>query len=177
MCTDDGFCAYGERCDLAAHTCFVDTRGPFCDTCTSATIYEPHQCGPGPNFCLIKAGDLTLAPYCGVDCSQYQPCPHGYACFSVRIVYTSENCKSDDQCSSGKCFIREGDQLGFCLCTADQQCPRDNTCDDFYGECRITHQFCVNDSDCGPVFCIDGFCHIGYNCKPLEGLRCEDLTP
>lgn len=177
-CADKSYCDVGQLCDLGTETCYDDQRGPYCSTCRSATIYEPHSCGSGPNFCLIKGGDLTLAPYCGVDCSEGQVCPNGYDCFSVRIVYTRDNCASDAECDSGKCYIKEGDQLGFCLCTADDQCPEDS-CDDFTFECRITRKPCTpGGNECDrPIYCIDGYCHIGYNCKPLEGLRCEDLLP
>ncbi len=176
MCEDKSYCDYGQLCDSEGMTCFDDTRGPYCAYCKSATIYEPHQCGAGPNFCLVKGGNLSLPPYCGVDCGQGQPCPNGYACFSVRIVYTRDNCRSDDECESGKCYIKEGDELGFCLCSSDDQCPQDS-CDDFLMECRITRRPCTpNGNECArKVYCIDGYCHIGYNCKPVEGLRCEDI--
>jgi len=175
-CEDRSYCDWGQLCDPVAETCYDDERGPYCAYCRSATIYEPHQCGSGPNFCLVKGGELGLPPYCGVDCSQGQPCPFGYDCFSVRIVYTSWNCASDEECDSGKCFIKEGDDLGFCHCTADEQCPQDS-CDDFTMECRTTRRPCTpGGNECArKIYCIDGFCHIGYNCKPIEGLRCEDI--
>ncbi|MBN2496431.1 MAG: hypothetical protein JXR96_17690 [Deltaproteobacteria bacterium] len=178
-CDDKYDCDWGQLCDRASETCYHDTRGPYCAHCASATIYDPSQCAPGPNYCLIKGGDLSLAPYCGVDCSQgekEQPCPNGYDCFSVRLVYTSENCSEDWECSSGKCYIKEGDEKGFCLCTADSQCP-DDSCDETTFECRYTRKNCTpGGNECDrPIYCIDGFCHIGWNCKPVEGLRCEDL--
>ncbi|RME22826.1 MAG: hypothetical protein D6806_12315 [Deltaproteobacteria bacterium] len=175
-CEDKSWCDYGQLCDTETHTCYDDDRGPYCAYCRSATIYEPHQCGDGPNFCLVKGGDLTLPPYCGVDCSQGQPCPNGYECYSVRIVYTRDNCRSDAECSSGRCYKKEGDELGFCLCSADEQCPQDS-CDDTTMECRITRRPCTpGGNECDrPIYCIDGYCHIGYNCKPKEGLRCEDI--
>ncbi len=175
-CEDRGYCDIGQLCDPESKTCYDDTRGPYCAYCSSSTIYDPDSCGQGPNFCLVKGGDLTLPPYCGVDCSDGQPCPNGYDCFSVRIVYTSDNCRSDEECESGSCHIKEGDELGFCLCTADNQCPQDH-CDDTYFQCRITRRFCTPaGNECErPVYCIDGYCHIGYNCKPVEGLHCEDL--
>jgi hypothetical protein len=175
-CENKGYCDIGQLCDMDSLTCYDDTRGPYCSKCSSSTIYDPDSCGQGPNFCLVKGGNLALQPYCGVDCSDGQPCPNGYDCFSVRIVYTSDNCRSDEECASGSCHIKEGDELGFCLCTADNQCPQDH-CDDFSFQCRITRRFCTPaGNECErPVYCIDGYCHIGYNCKPLEGLRCEDL--
>jgi hypothetical protein len=181
LCEDKGYCPLGELCDPGSETCFSPydhVLRPYCDTCRSATIYEPNQCGPGPNFCLVRAGDLTLPPYCGVDCSQGQECPNGYGCFSVRIVYTSDNCRSDAECASGRCSIKEGDLLGFCLCSEDRQCPQD-ACDEFSFECRTTRRPCTpGGNECDrPIYCIDGYCHIGYNCKPVEGLRCEDVLP
>lgn len=175
-CEDKSYCDIGQLCDTESKTCYDDNRGPYCAYCSSATIYEPHSCGEGPNFCLVKGGDLGLPPYCGVDCSDGQPCPNGYDCFSVRIVYTSDNCRSDDECESGRCQKKEGDELGFCLCNSDDQCPQDS-CDDFTFQCRITRKPCTpGGNECDrTIYCIDGYCHIGYNCKPVEGLRCEDL--
>lgn len=176
LCRDKTYCAIGQLCDDLSHRCYDDTRGPYCAYCKSATIYDPDSCGEGPNFCLVKAGDLTLPPYCGVDCDQGQACPNGYDCASVRIVYTSDNCTRDDQCASGKCYIREGDQKGFCLCTQDSNCPQD-ACDLTFLRCSVTRRPCTpGGNECDrPIFCIGGYCHIGRNCKPLEGLRCEDL--
>ncbi len=177
-CEDTSGCAYGQLCDPINETCIDDDRGPYCERCSSATIYSPHQCDDGPNYCLIAEGNLTLPPYCGVDCGQGQPCPNGYDCFSVRLVYTRDNCESDAECSSGSCFIKEGDEKGFCLCTADDQCP-DDVCEDDRLECRYTRRPCTpGGNECDrPIYCIEGFCHIGYNCKPKEGLRCGDLLP
>ena len=176
LCEDKTYCNYGQKCNPDTQKCEDDTSGRFCDQCSSSTIYDPFNCGAGPNFCLIKAGDLSLQPYCGVDCNQGQSCPNGYDCFSVRIVYSNENCTKDSQCSSGKCSIREGDAKGFCLCTLDSDCPKDY-CDDTIMECRITRRPCTpGGTECNPqIPCISGFCHIGRNCKPLEGLRCDDL--
>ncbi len=177
LCDEQSFCRYGQLCDPATSRCVDDSRGPYCQACMSATLFEPSQCGDGPNFCLITGGDLTLPPYCGVDCGLGQACPQGYSCGSVRIVYSRDNCRSDQECSSGKCLIREGDTLGFCLCTADAQCPQDH-CDAITRTCLVTRRACPLGSECDrPIYCVDGFCHIGYNCKPIEGLRCEDLLP
>ena len=176
MCEDKSYCDVGQLCNTDTLTCYDDDRGPYCSHCTNSTIYQPHQCGPGPNFCLIPSGDLTAPLYCGIDCSQGQPCPNGYECYSVRIVYTSEACQTDEECDSGACGKKEGEPWGFCLCTADSNCPQDY-CDEFNMECRTTRRPCTpGGNECDrPIYCIDGKCHIGYNCKPKEGLRCFDL--
>jgi len=177
LCDDQSFCRYGQLCDAQTSRCLDDDRGPFCQSCASATLFEPSQCGDGPNFCLVTGGDLTLSPYCGVDCGLDQSCPQGYSCGSVRIVYSRDNCHANQECSSGLCLIREGDDRGFCLCTADAQCPQDQ-CDATTRICLVTRRPCPLGNECDrPIHCIDGFCHIGYNCKPIEGLRCEDLLP
>lgn len=176
MCEDKTYCDVGQLCDAATQTCYDDDRGPYCAHCTSSSIYQPHQCGPGPNFCLIPSGDLTAPLYCGIDCRLGQPCPNGYECYSVRIVYTSEACRADEECESGECGKKEGEEWGFCLCTRDEHCPQDY-CDEFNMECRTTRRPCTpGGNECDrPIYCIDGKCHIGYNCKPKEGLRCFDL--
>ncbi len=173
-CDNDAFCDYGQFCDLEADTCVLAV-GPYCDPCQPTSVSNPYRCGPGPNFCVMTNNDPSLEPFCGVDCSDNQPCPNGYDC-SLILTAPESSCRADEDCSSLDCHINEGDEVGFCLCTADEQCPQDS-CDDFSGQCRITRRTCVpGQGDCDrPIFCIDGLCLIGRNCTPKEGLDCADF--
>ena len=175
LCDDKSFCDYGQLCDPESETCVEDTRGPFCQRCAPGTITDPYRCGPGPNFCVMTNNDPSLPPFCGVDCSEGQECPNGYGC-NLILTAPGGSCREAAECESGDCHINEGDDVGFCLCSAHEQCPRD-TCDDFTMQCRITRKTCVpGNGDCDrPVYCIDGLCLIGRNCTPLEGLDCADF--
>ena len=141
-CDDNNCCDYGQLCDLGTHSCYDDDRGPYCEQCTNSSIYQPSQCGSGPNFCLVSGGDLAAPLYCGVDCSDHQPCPNGYECRLVLFAYTNDTCRADDECDSGVCEKKQGEEWGFCLCTRDDECPQDS-CDDFAMECRITRRPCA----------------------------------
>jgi len=173
-CDDKSYCDYGQLCDTQADGCY-DAEGPYCGHCKPVDISNPYRCGPGPNFCVMTNNDPSLEPFCGVDCSQGQECSNGYGC-SLILMAPEGSCRSDEECASGECHINEGDEVGFCLCAADAECPRDS-CDDFSGQCRLTRRTCVpGGADCDrPIYCIDGLCLIGRNCTPVEGLDCADL--
>ncbi|MBN2493041.1 MAG: hypothetical protein JXR96_00515 [Deltaproteobacteria bacterium] len=174
-CTEDSHCDYGQLCDGASQTCEDDQRGPYCSPCTSGSVADPYQCGRGPNFCILTDNDPSLEPFCGVDCSQNQPCPHGYSC-NLILVAPGGSCRSPGDCESEQCHINEGDEVGFCLCNADEQCPGDS-CNELTMQCTITRRPCsYGGNECDqPIYCVDGLCLIGQNCAPVEGLSCSDL--
>lgn len=174
-CEDKTFCDYGQLCDLDSGTCVDDDRGPYCEPCKPGSIADPYRCGPGPNFCVMTNNDPGREPFCGVDCSQGQECPNGYGCHLI-LMSPEGACRSDDDCQSGECHINEGDEVGFCLCTRDDQCPQDS-CDQTTMQCRITRRPCTpGGGECDrPIYCIDGLCLIGRNCTPVEGLDCSDF--
>ncbi len=175
LCDDKSYCAYGQICDSVTETCLDDTRGPYCEKCKPGTVGDPYRCGPGPNFCVMTNNDPSLEPFCGVDCDDGQECPNGYGCHLI-LIAPGGDCRSDQDCESGECHINEGDEVGFCLCTQDSQCPNDY-CDEFTMECAYTRKPCTpNGGECDrPIYCRDGLCLIGRNCTPLEGLDCDDL--
>lgn len=59
-------CGYRQFCNKATGDCY-DAGDQYCKFCD----YQPGECG-GTNLCY--------AHYCGVDCSQGQPCPSGFEC-------------------------------------------------------------------------------------------------
>jgi hypothetical protein len=105
QCDRQSACRFGELCqappgappiaDCATTggcVCQKDQRGPFCGSCTAQAASRQFCPGPPNNYCLIDGSvPLGQAFFCGVDCSQDQPCPNGYACRDVRIV-TAQNC-------------------------------------------------------------------------------------
>lgn len=67
-CTDTQIdCGYREFCNTQTGDCY-DAGSQYCKFCD----YQPGECGDG-NLCLNH--------YCGVDCSQGQPCPSGFECY------------------------------------------------------------------------------------------------
>jgi len=173
-CDSTRDCAVGQLCDRQADAC-VTAEGRYCTPCQPTSPASPFPCGEGPNFCVMTNNDPSLEPFCGVDCDAGQECPNGFSC-NLILVAPGGSCRSDEECSSGQCHINEGDEVGFCLCAADSDCPSD-ACDDFTGYCRITRRPCLpGGNDCDrPIYCIDGLCLIGRNCTPIEGLDCADL--
>lgn len=189
FCADSSFCPFGETCGVEpdagtprAH-CLDDydsRRRPYCDNCTLGGAQKP--CGTGPNFCLID----TRHPgnyFCGVDCSQGQSCPHGYACQDVVVVTSrwacsrsnpacpgnpSLPCTTDAECKRGGTCVKEvGQAQGLCAgkCAVDEgdqngfcSCQLDDdcakeTCSGF--ECSISRKACVTDDDCRAIRCVD----------------------
>jgi len=175
LCVDKSYCDYGQLCNPETLTCYDDTRGPYCEPCKPTTVGDPFSCGPGPNFCVMTNNDPSLEPFCGVDCGQNQDCPFGYSC-NLILIAPEQSCRSDQECESGQCHINEGDQVGFCLCISDDQCPQDS-CNETTSQCWIRRNLCRPESnDCDrPIYCIDGLCLIGRNCTPAEGLDCADF--
>ena len=77
-CTADNLCPPQYLCNIAAGTCELDQRGPYCAACTGGVA--SHDCGTPGNYCLID--DVNVgAEFCGVECAQEQACPHStYVC-------------------------------------------------------------------------------------------------
>jgi hypothetical protein len=175
ICDDKTFCLFGQLCDSEEQTCVNDNRGPYCEGCDDTSVSNPHRCGPGANFCLLTNNDPSLPPFCGVDCSQDQECPHGYTC-NLILIAPEDECRQDDECISQTCHINEGDEVGFCLCTSDADCPQDS-CNEFSMSCWYTLRPCTpGGTECDrPIHCIEGLCLLGNNCAPMEGLECADV--
>ena len=136
ICGDHTFCLYGQICEPEEQTCVDDDRGPYCRACDSGSVTNPHRCDPGSNFCLLTNNDPNLEPFCGVDCSKGQECPHGYSC-NLILTAPEDACRLDEECESGTCHINEGNEVGFCLCASDADCPQDS-CNEFSMSCLLT---------------------------------------
>lgn len=101
------------------------------------------------------------------------------------LCETDADCPNHGLCDQasgfcfGKCLRHEGASESFCSCVVDDDCAQDS-CDPGTGTCSITRRDCNLDGEsCQRIRCVDfgekGGCHIGQNCKPLEGLTCSDL--
>lgn len=205
-CDDDSYCRYGERCleqDDGESWCERDERGPYCEGCRTQPG-NPDRCpGEEPNFCLLDRKVSYNQTYCGVDCSQGQPCPWGFTCNNIlrltqSLCQTSSDCpahgatcESDDDCPgarcdeatkrcAGKCSFNEDSKSGYCTCVADSECPQDE-CNTTNFRCRVTGRPCTPEGgECDrAVYCVNlgdrAACLIGKNCVPAEGITCEDV--
>lgn len=206
-CDDATFCPYGYNCESPAagedKVCAKDERGPFCEMCRTSAG-DPEWCpGEGPNYCLVDRKVAYRGSFCGVDCSEGQPCPHGYGCRNILILTSAicyadadcpargEACDGDEDCAgarcdraagrcAGKCSLGEDNVKGFCTCVADSECPRD-FCDATTRRCSLTRKPCtLGGSECGrAIYCVNlgdrNACLIGKNCAPDEGLSCSAI--
>ncbi len=190
-CSRTQDCPPGRNCDLATNTCVEDLRGPFCGPCQSFDPSNP-QCGDDPaNYCLIDTSDPTgNGHYCGVDCSQEQGCPSGFACQDVIIVgppatpqcgvevcnnglcsQTGAQCQRNEDCPIGP---PGGDcargRVGICAGTSSQTCMSDADCGGAMGSCRTAT--CSGGENSAIGFCS---CVIDADC-PADECRGADLS-
>lgn len=175
VCTGNNLCGFGESCNLESGECVFDTRGPYCAGCTGGVASD--DCGEPANYCLTDTTDVTGAEFCGVDCSQQQPCPFGYSCNDVIIVPPSA-----PFCSAPEtCVKQEGQTEGSCsretsvTCTVDEDCPEGPPGNDCprgkVGNCLLEQtRECSNDSECcdDAANCPPGSC-VKQECRGREG--------
>jgi hypothetical protein len=137
-------------------------RGPFCEPC--ANTGETDECEGGGNYCLVDQTDPTAQSYfCGVDCSQGQPCPFGYGCIDVVIIPQNEICGREVCTGAGTCS--SSTTAG---CTVDEDCPFGGP----GGNCpRASTGNCV--SDVTKPCDVDGDCCAGGDCP--EGSCAKQL--
>lgn len=175
-CTANNLCGFGEVCDLSTGTCVFDSRGPYCFSCSGGVGSD--DCGHPANYCLTDTSDPTgQSEYCGVDCSQNQPCPFGYSCNDVIIVPPSapfctitEVCEKSPGSTTGTCTVNTN-----VICEEDEDCPEGppgGTCPRAkIGNCLIDQgQECEQDTDCcdDPTACPEGSC-VKQECRGGEG--------
>jgi hypothetical protein len=103
-------------------------------------------------------------------------------------------CESDTDCPGGECDLtlkqcraicvgNEGDVQGFCTCLSNGDCPADEC--DTLGRCSISRKSCDVNHPCSQIFCKNGsdplthktfgYCFIGKNCAPVEGVSCDTV--
>ncbi|HEY0839646.1 MAG TPA: hypothetical protein VGD74_05625 [Vulgatibacter sp.] len=180
----------------------VDAGEPYCDDCRIQPGSTNYRCGEtGANYCLQDT-TTSSGSFCGADCYEGQECPNGFTCRDVRVVMQTnacasdadckpnaqsksceedEDCRNGEQCVSGRCASKcgsaEAGVRGYCGCVVDADCA---TQDCVAGECEITGRRCATNEDCRTgidrIVCQHdgnfGFCWIGKNCAPDEGISC-----
>jgi len=183
-CQDDSFCNIMQYCQDGVCVDSYSEATPYCLPC-STTSFPPEQCGTNPyNRCLLYPFDEDAYTqstgsheYCGVDCSDGQPCPHGFECHPVMVVDLDQECTTDADCPENvTCLTNLEDDTWYCGCNeVTNPCP-----DDFclMGECFYTKDPCDEDEDCS-ISCeeIDEGggvlgCVIARNCGLVEGMHC-----
>lgn len=203
-CNQDGYCEYGEGCNLATNSCAPHRQANLlCQTCS---YNDFTQCG-GNGPCLF---DDSVPP---------QPCSSDAQCAQWPDAYCFQQpCFEDTDCPSGTCdgagfFLPGTCSPGYCtrtFCGSDScnddtdPCPRgyscyqlitvtgtpctlgDNSCQggracSAGGENSVAgYCSCINDSDCpAGTNCVNpgpnGICLQGSTCGPEPGLLCEDV--
>ncbi|MCP4503787.1 MAG: hypothetical protein GY822_28000 [Deltaproteobacteria bacterium] len=178
-CTANNQCGYGELCNLEDGFCVYDARGPICQGCSGGVASD--DCEEPANYCLTDSSDPTRSSeFCGVDCSQGQPCPFGYSCSDVILFGQSLGLPA---CSGAETCVLDGpeDTMGYCsrnaleACSVDEDCPQGppgNDCPRAHvGNCLLDQfQDCSEDVECcdDPDACPEGSC-VKQVCRGGEG--------
>lgn len=193
-------CVVDEATGL--RVCKDDERGPYCEVCHIDPGNAMNLCEGASNFCLRDTSGTGPA-FCGVSCANDEPCPNGFRCADILIPTDkfctshatclpppgARTCETDDDCDlprgrcvdgrcAGYCLDHEGAVEGFCSCVTDDQCPTQKCSS---GRCELTGTLCFDDKDCeGEIVCHIGrdnygYCKVGRNCAPQEGVLCLEV--
>jgi hypothetical protein len=163
--------ATGEQ----ANHCLIDENKPGASFCgVDCSHQEPCPNGMGCHDIFITptaCGAPEDCPLLGHACATNDDCPGG------RCDLTWHQCV-------GLCVGNEGGQVGGCTCVKDTDCPTDY-CDLANRRCAISARPCFpGGTECNQKFhCIKdefrgvvlGFCLIGANCGPAEGVTCDEV--
>jgi hypothetical protein len=189
--------------------CGVDCNAqepcPFGYTCSDVIVVGPPftpQCGA--EACVLDG--TGAAGFCSfntaVSCESDADCPIGLPggdcprgqtghCLldqETECTKDSDCCEDPTACPEGSCLKQvcsggEGDAFGFCSCTKDTDCPRDecvgadmtDPLNPIQGNCRLSGHRCYEEIDCDVISCVDGGCRIGANCAPANDRSCREL--
>lgn len=142
--------------------CQAESECPWGFGCDDVLILTQDTCG--------TSGQGACRPRSDMPCATDDDCPGG------ECDATLKQCKAI-------CVGNEGDVQGFCTCLADGDCPADTCGDD--GRCSISRKSCDLNHPCSQIFCKDvkdpltkksvGYCFIGRNCAPVEGVSCDQV--
>ena len=163
------FCAPPERCIKDNPE---DASG-YCSRNTMSSCSVDDDCpegGPGSDCPRAQVGNCLL--------DQTQSCSEDYECCDDAAACPPGSCVRQE------CVGGEGDQFGFCTCTRDLDCPRDECVgadlsdpnNVVTGNCRLSGHRCFENIDCDVIACIRGGCRIGANCAPGNDRTCAEIV-
>lgn len=157
--------------------------------------------GYGSNFCGVECGDAAgmQCPW-GFECSDVliltqETCGQSGQTAKCK-ARNDRDCATDADCVGGECDPAtrkcrpicvggESDVQGFCTCLDDGDCPADSCGND--GHCNISRKACdpLQPNSCSRIYCKNqtdpltkktvGYCFIGRNCAPTEGVTCDKV--
>ncbi len=150
------------------------------------------------SFCGVDCSERDQECPNGFSCHDVLILTQNTCRGDAQCVPTGEQCRGDEECPAGsrcakaegqefgrcggRCAVGEGDQSGFCTCVTDSDCPQQACGAD--GRCSISRKRCVpgQDDTCrgaDRIVCVNngelGYCMIGRNCAPDEGITCADV--
>ena len=160
FCLIDASKAYGSA--YCGVECAEDNECPWGFECSDVLVLTSETCG--------SSGQSVCRPRPGMTCAADADCKGGECDPSTKL------CKPS-------CVGGEGDQQGFCTCLSDGDCPADDCGSD--GRCRISRALCDANTPCANIYCVNrtdkltqrsvGYCKIGRNCAPAEGVTCDEV--
>lgn len=182
--TPADFCLIDSTKNFGSYFCGVDCSSP-----------GPSECPNG--FACQDVQILTQNP-CTMD-GDCHPTGTNPACQTdADCGLTAAGLAAPGRCDLGthRCApfcvgAGEGTVQAYCSCVQDSDCPNDACVG---GNCQITGKPCTNLPDAmgnpvdtcreHPIYCVKypdkhfgtlGFCRVGKNCAPVEGVTCDDV--
>jgi hypothetical protein len=182
------FCLVDTTADFSSDFCGVDCSTnpnscPWGFECSDVLVLTSATCGTGFAGCPNEPSATCNTT---ADCNGLGTCMNGTCRCSSDVDCPAGACDTTTGQCHGVCEINEGSVQGFCTCIQDSECPTD-TCEST-GFCGITGRPCnPNDSSsCGQIFCkkvtdplsgvLTGYCYIGQNCAPEDGVTCDQVN-
>lgn len=153
VCTSDGDCAAGERCDVGTGICEATGCADTAE-CPTGTICEEGSCVPG-----CRSDD---------ECSDVFVCLAGRCTLDPTVCRVCAPCRADTDCGAGyRCFVLDDGDVGSCttLCESDDDCGGDSVCSGIFGI-----DICV-----APGATVEQACPAGYVCQGPGAPSCARL--
>lgn len=177
-----------KRCGVdGGNYCLLDQTAPGLTFCGVNCMGDP---GSPEASCPNGFSCRDVLVLTGTTCSNSAACKPFPSSPGCTIETAEEDCGPGGQCAvpegetvgkcAGTCRFSESGQKGFCSCVTDDECPQ-QTCAN--GSCTISGRRCTDDDECrtgdGAIVCQNdgtiGYCFIGRNCAPDEGITCRDV--
>ncbi len=188
-------CIKDERGPYCA-ACTIAPGQNYCPGDTSNFCLIDTSKGYGSYFCGVECATDNECPW-GFGCSDVliltqdtcSSTPQGGSTCRVRDSIGCETGCPGGECDPATnkcrplCVGGENDVQGFCTCLEDGDCPADSCGSD--GRCQISRKQCDANNPCANIYCKNvsdpltkksvGYCFIGRNCAPVEGVTCDQV--